>query len=123
MSGSEKHRIGNRSALGFRTSARREPERYPTREFTPFAAVLRQPADATREDETLPRCGQCGQRAGPVFAMRTQEGAGASVLRQAERLECLLFGSYDPHFHGDEPQLQASSPSAQTTPNTKSATV
>src|SRR5262249_34866092 len=25
------------------------------------------------------------------------------VLREAERLECLLFGEYDPHFEGDEP--------------------
>jgi hypothetical protein len=25
------------------------------------------------------------------------------VLRDAERLECLLFGGYDPYFVGDEP--------------------
>lgn len=25
------------------------------------------------------------------------------VLSEAERLECLLFGDYDPHFEGDEP--------------------
>ena len=25
------------------------------------------------------------------------------VLRDAERLECLLFSGYDPHFEGDEP--------------------
>jgi hypothetical protein len=25
------------------------------------------------------------------------------VLRDAERLECLLFSGYDPYFEGDEP--------------------
>ena len=25
------------------------------------------------------------------------------VLWEADRLECLLFGGYDPHFDGDEP--------------------
>ena len=25
------------------------------------------------------------------------------ILRDAERLECLLFGGYDPYFVGDEP--------------------
>ena len=25
------------------------------------------------------------------------------VLLEAERLECLLFSGYDPHFDGDEP--------------------
>ena len=27
----------------------------------------------------------------------------AEVLWEAERLECLLFAGYDPHFEGDEP--------------------
>jgi hypothetical protein len=27
----------------------------------------------------------------------------ADVLRDAERLECLLFSGYDPYFEGDEP--------------------
>ena len=27
----------------------------------------------------------------------------AEVLLEAERLECLLFLGYDPHFDGDEP--------------------
>ncbi|MBV8864931.1 MAG: hypothetical protein JO210_05965 [Acidobacteriaceae bacterium] len=27
----------------------------------------------------------------------------AEVLWEAERLECLLFAGYDPHFKGDEP--------------------
>jgi hypothetical protein len=27
----------------------------------------------------------------------------ADVLRDADRLECLFFGGYDPYFVGDEP--------------------
>jgi hypothetical protein len=26
-----------------------------------------------------------------------------SVLSEADRLECLFFGGFDPHFKGDEP--------------------
>ena len=84
MSGSEKDRLAalviDRHCV-FQQALAGSRKRYPTREFEPFAAVMRQSADATREDERVPD----------------------EVLIEAERLECLLFFGYDPHFDGDEP--------------------
>ncbi|HEV2381017.1 MAG TPA: hypothetical protein VG206_14650 [Terriglobia bacterium] len=50
-------------------------KRYPTREFRSFAAVMR----------------------------REHKRAPDKLLLEAERLECLLFLGYHPHFDGDEP--------------------
>ena len=106
MSGSEKDRL---AALvidqhcAFEQALAGSRKRYPTREFRSFAAVMRQYVDATRDDEMLHRS-----------VVTTVHGLGANlqserkrvpteVLLEAERLECLLFLGYDPHFDGDEP--------------------
>jgi hypothetical protein len=38
------------------------------------------------------------------FLEAERECVPGDVLREAERLECLLFPGYDPHFEGDEPE-------------------
>ena len=78
-------------------------KRYPTREFESFAAVVRQYVDATREDEMLHR-GVVTAVYGLVEYLRSErKRVPGGVLLEAERLECLLFLGYDPHFDGDEP--------------------
>ena len=78
-------------------------QRYPTREFRSFAAAIRQYVDSTREDEMLHR-GVVRAVNGLVEYLRSErKRVPDEVLLEAERLECLLFLGYDPHFDGDEP--------------------
>jgi len=37
------------------------------------------------------------------FLSAERKRVPSDVLRDAERLECLLFMGYDPYFEGDEP--------------------
>jgi hypothetical protein len=106
MSGSGKDRlaalvIDQHSA--FEQALAESRERYPMREFRSFAAVIRQYVDATGEDEMLHR-GVVRAVNGLVEYLRSErKRVPDEVLLEAERLECLLFLGYDPHFDGDEP--------------------
>jgi hypothetical protein len=51
---------------------------YPTREFRSFATVVE-------------------------YLRSERKRVPGNILLEAERLECLLFLGYDPHFDGDEP--------------------
>jgi hypothetical protein len=106
MSGSEKDRlaalvIDQHCALQEALAGSRK--RYPMREFRSFAAVMRRYVDATRQDEMLHRCVVQAVH-GLVEDLRSErKSVPGEALLEAERLECLLFLGYDPHFEGDEP--------------------
>ena len=106
MSGSEKDRL---AALlidqhcAFQEALAESRKRYPTREFRAFAAVMRQYADATRKDEMLHRNVVCAVNGLVQYLQSERKRVPNEVLIEAERLECLLFAGYDPHFDGDEP--------------------
>ena len=78
-------------------------KRYPIREFRSFAAVLRQYADATREDDMLHRGVVSAVNGLVEYLQSERKRVPGEVLCEADRLECLLFLGYDPHFDGDEP--------------------
>ena len=106
MSGSEKDRLAalviDQHCI-FQQALAGSRKRYPTPEFESFAAVIRQYVDATREDEMLHR-GVVAAVNGLVEYLRSErKRVPDHVLLEAERLECLLFSGYDPHFDGDEP--------------------
>jgi hypothetical protein len=106
MSGSQKDRL---AALVidqhcvFQEALAGNRKRYPTPELESFAAAMREYVDATREDEMLHR-GVVTAVYGLVEYLRSErKRVPDDVLLEAERLECLLFLGYDPHFDGDEP--------------------
>ena len=71
------------------------------REFRSFAAVMRRYVDATRRDEIHRGVVQAVN--GLVEYLQSErKRVPDEVLLEAERLECLLFLGYDPHFEGDE---------------------
>jgi hypothetical protein len=78
-------------------------KRYPKREFESFAAVTRQYVEAIREDEMLHRCIVRAVNGLVEYLQSERKRVPDEVLLEAERLECLLFLGYDPHFDGDEP--------------------
>jgi hypothetical protein len=77
--------------------------KYPTREFRLFAEAVRRYVEKTRSDKMMHR-DVVGAVHGLVDFLRVERRrVPGSVLFEAERLECLLFLGYDPHFDGDEP--------------------
>jgi hypothetical protein len=106
MSGSAKDRlaalvIDQHCALQVALAGSRK--RYPIREFRSFAAVMRRYVDATRKDKVLHR-GVVQAINGLVEHLQSERRrVPDEVMLEAERLECLLFLGYDPHFEGDEP--------------------
>jgi len=106
MSGSEKDRL---AALvidqhcAFQQALAGSRKRYPTGEFESFAAVVRQYVDATREDEMLHRCVVRAFNGLVEYLQGERKSVPDRVLLEAEKLDCLLFLGYDPHFDGDEP--------------------
>jgi hypothetical protein len=105
MSGSEKDRL---AALVidqhtvFEQALAESRKRYPVREFRSFAAVIRQYVDATREDEMLHRGVVRAVHRLVEYLQSERKTVPDEVSLEAERLECLLFLGYDPHFDGDE---------------------
>jgi hypothetical protein len=106
MSGTEKDRL---AALvvdqhcAFEHALAGNRKRYLTREFNSFATVIRRYVQATRKDEMLHR-NVVQAVNGLVENLRSERKRVADeVLLEAERLGCLLFLGYAPHFNGDEP--------------------
>ena len=76
---------------------------YPTREFRLFAEAVRRYVEKTGSDEMMHR-DVVGAVHGLIDYLRIErKRVPGEVLVEAERLECLLFLGYDPHFDGDEP--------------------
>jgi hypothetical protein len=80
-----------------------DKRKYPVQQFRAFWAVTKRYAELTRSDPLIHR-----SVAGAVnelldFLEVERKRVPGDVLRDAERLECLLFSRYDPHFEGDEP--------------------
>ena len=77
--------------------------KYPIQQFKTFWAVTKRYAELTRSDALIHRS-LAGAVNGLVdFLEVERKRVPGLVLRDAERLECLLFSGYDPHFEGDEP--------------------
>ena len=87
----------------FQESLSSDKRKYPVQQFRAFWAVTKRYAELTRSDPLVHR-----SVAGVVnglldFLLAERKRVPGDILRDAERLECLLFSGYDPHFEGDEP--------------------
>jgi hypothetical protein len=80
-----------------------EKRKYPKLQFDVFWRAAKRYAELTNGDPLIHHA--VGESIhGLVDFLRTErQRVPAHVLRNAERLECLLFSGYDPHFEGDEP--------------------
>lgn len=77
--------------------------KYPIREFQLFGEAIRIYVARTRSDRMIHR-DVVRSVHGLVDYLRVErKRAPGEVLIEADRLECLLFAGYDPHFDGDEP--------------------
>ena len=106
MLSQEKNRLAAKAMecwADFQDGLSSDKRRYPIQEFKAFWAVAKRYAEMTRSDPLIHR-----SLAGAVnglndFLEVERKRVPDQVLRDAERLELLLFGGYDPHFEGDEP--------------------
>jgi hypothetical protein len=80
-----------------------EKQKYPLQLFRTFWAVTKRYAELTRSDPLIHRSVASTVNGLVDFLESERKRVPGDVLRDAERLECLLFSGYDPHFEGDEP--------------------
>ena len=74
-----------------------------SQEFNAFWAATKRYAELTRSDPLIHRSLASAVNGLNDFLEVERKRVPGQVLRDAERLECLLFSGYDPHFEGDEP--------------------
>jgi len=77
--------------------------KYPTREFLSFPQAARSYSDLTRHDQFIDRDVANAMNGLTEFARMERKRVPGGILSEADRLECLFFGGFDPHFEGDEP--------------------
>jgi len=77
--------------------------KYPMQEFLSFADAVRRYIDLTRHDRLVHRGVARAVNALTESLRLERKRVPGRILFEAERLECLFFEGYDPHFEGDEP--------------------
>lgn len=80
-----------------------DKRKYSVAEFNTFFAAVQAYANACAGASTIHK-----QVATHVNGLREylaleRKRVPGRILFDADRLECILFGGYDPEFHGDEP--------------------
>jgi len=77
--------------------------KYPTEEFTAFAANVRGYVHVVGRDPLIHREVATAINGLVDFLKVERRQVPDAVVYEASRLESLLFSGYDPHFEGDEP--------------------
>ena len=77
--------------------------KYPIQQFQAYWSATRRYAELTKADALIHKSVATAVHGLVDFLSAERKRVPNDVLRDAERLECLLFSGYDPHFEGDEP--------------------
>ena len=80
-----------------------DKRRYPMAQFRKFWTAGKRYAELTRNDGLIHRNVAVAINGLREFVSSERKRIPDTILRDAERLECLLFSGYDPYFEGDEP--------------------
>ena len=106
MSSAEKDRLAAEAMqcwADFQEGLSSDKQKYPVQQFRAFWAVTKRYAELTKSDSLIHRS-VAGAVSGLLdFLEVERKRVPGDILRDAERLQCLLFSEYDPHFEGDEP--------------------
>ena len=87
----------------FQQSLSAEKRRYPIQQFRAFWLAAIRYAELTKSDSLLHKRLAAAVNGLVDFLGAERKRVPGEILRDAERLECLFFEGYDPHFVGDEP--------------------
>jgi hypothetical protein len=79
--------------------------KYPVHEFKKFVQAVRNYIERTRDHPLVHR--KVVQIVnGLTNSLKVErKRIPNEILAEADRLECLMFAGYDPHFEGDEPPM------------------
>ena len=77
--------------------------KYPAQEFLSLVKVARRYIDLTRDDRLVHRDVAETMNGLTEFLRLERKRVPGRILHEAERLERLFFGGFDPDFEGDEP--------------------
>src|SRR5262252_5968422 len=77
--------------------------KYPMAEFKSFVAAAKRYLEALGKDPLIHRGVVSAISGLREFLETERKQVPGEVLYEADRLECLVFAGYDPHFEGDEP--------------------
>jgi hypothetical protein len=80
-----------------------DKRRYPLAQFKAFWEVVKDYADLTKRDPLIHRSVVGAVNGLREFLEVERTRIPGNVIRDADRLETLLFSGYDPYFEGDEP--------------------
>ena len=87
----------------FQESLSSQKRSYPTRKFEVFWNAAKRYAELTKSEPLIQRIVAEAVNGLVDFLEVERKRVPEGVLRDAERLECLLLSGYDPYFEGDEP--------------------
>ena len=90
--------------VDFQEGLTSDKRKYPIQQFKAFWTATKRYAELTRSDPLIHRSVAEAVNGLTDFLEVERKRVPDQVLRDAERLECLLFSGYDPYFEGDEPQ-------------------
>jgi hypothetical protein len=77
--------------------------KYPAQEFKTFAQAVRSYIEQSRDDPLVHRKVVQVVNGLADCLKEERKRIPKEILEEADRLECLMFAGYDPHFEGDEP--------------------
>ena len=106
MENSEKDRLATAVVdrwCSFQDALAGAKRRYPLQEFLSFADAARRYIEVTRHDPLVRRDVASTINGLAEILLSERKRVLGSVLSEADRLECLFFGGFDPYFKGDEP--------------------
>ena len=87
----------------FREGLSSERRKYPLQQFQAFWLAAKRYAELTKPDSLIHKSVAAAVNGLVDYLGAERKRVPGDVLRDAERLECLLFSGYDPYFGGDEP--------------------
>ncbi len=88
----------------FQESLSSEKRKYPIQQFQAFWSATKRYAELTKSESRIHKNVAAAVHGLVDFLAVERKRVPGDVLRDAERLECLLFSGYDPYFEGDEPR-------------------
>jgi hypothetical protein len=77
--------------------------KYPISQFQAFWSATKRYAELTKADDLIHKRVATAVHGLVDYLSAERKRVPIDVVRDAERLECLLFMGYDPYFEGDEP--------------------
>ena len=89
--------------VAFQEALSSAKRKYPVGQFQAFWSAAKRYAELTNSDSLLHKSVATVVNGLVDFIGAERKRVPGDVLRDAERLECLLFAGYDPYFEGEEP--------------------